>query len=161
MAAVQRYNINHPVVNDSQAVLWKKLEVTCWPTLVILGISYCSHDSKRWILSKKLFLGPDSRALFVIIGEGHGDVLFRYVERCLVFFEKQIQPSQLPLLFNSSVTFQSHLLFPGKVSLIKLPLSEHSLSDLDSDQTYLAISDTGHHRIVITSLQGEIKVVPI
>ena len=38
MAAVQRYGIHHPVVNDSEAVLWKKLEITCWPTLLILGL---------------------------------------------------------------------------------------------------------------------------
>ena len=38
MSAVQRYGISHPVVNDSEAVLWKKLEITCWPTLIILGI---------------------------------------------------------------------------------------------------------------------------
>ena len=105
-----------------------------------------------------IILGPDSRALFVIIGEGHGDVMFHYVERCMNFYKEQIQPSQLPLMLNSSVTFQSHLLFPGKVSIIKLPPCKDSLSDLDPDQTYLAISDTGHHRIVITSLQGEIKV---
>jgi hypothetical protein len=37
MAAIQRYGITHPVVNDSEAVLWKKLEITCWPTLLILG----------------------------------------------------------------------------------------------------------------------------
>lgn len=37
LAAVQRYGINHPVVNDSEAFLWKTLEITCWPTLLILG----------------------------------------------------------------------------------------------------------------------------
>lgn len=40
MAAVHRYDIRHPVVNDSEAVLWKKLEITCWPTLLILGIYF-------------------------------------------------------------------------------------------------------------------------
>lgn len=40
MAAVQRYGIAHPVVNDSEAVLWKTLEITCWPTLLILGMHF-------------------------------------------------------------------------------------------------------------------------
>jgi hypothetical protein len=39
MAAIHRYGITHPVVNDSEAVLWKKLEITCWPTLLILGMN--------------------------------------------------------------------------------------------------------------------------
>lgn len=37
MAAIQRYGIHHPVVNDSEAVLWRQLEITCWPTVLILG----------------------------------------------------------------------------------------------------------------------------
>ena len=37
-AAVQRYEIHHPVVNDNHAVYWNQLGITCWPTLLILGI---------------------------------------------------------------------------------------------------------------------------
>ena len=55
MAAVQRYNINHPVVNDSEAVLWKKLEITCWPTLVILGISCYFYEFMQVTFNEKLF----------------------------------------------------------------------------------------------------------
>ncbi|EPY82175.1 NHL repeat-containing protein 2 [Camelus ferus] len=36
-SAVLRYNITHPVVNDADASLWQELEVSCWPTLIILG----------------------------------------------------------------------------------------------------------------------------
>lgn len=36
-AALKRYNVSHPVVNDSEGVLWKKLGISCWPTLLILG----------------------------------------------------------------------------------------------------------------------------
>lgn len=37
LSAILRYNIHHPVVNDCQAVLWKVLQIACWPTLVIVG----------------------------------------------------------------------------------------------------------------------------
>lgn len=37
LSAVQRYNITHPVVNDSQQSMWIDLKVVCWPTLIILG----------------------------------------------------------------------------------------------------------------------------
>ena len=36
-SAVLRYDIRHPVVNDGEASLWHALEVSCWPTLVLLG----------------------------------------------------------------------------------------------------------------------------
>ncbi|KAK7040808.1 NHL repeat-containing protein 2 [Halocaridina rubra] len=36
-AAIQKYDIHHPVVNDSQAKLWKHLGISCWPTLLILA----------------------------------------------------------------------------------------------------------------------------
>lgn len=140
MAAVQRYGIAHPVVNDSEAVLWKTLEITCWPTLLILG--------------------PDRKPVFVIIGEGHRDVLFRYVDCALTFYKNRIIPRPLPLLPKKSEVFQSQLLFPGKICIIECECVEVPTvsGGPKQDSTYLAIADTGHHRILITSLQGEIKV---
>lgn len=37
LAAVQRYNIHHPVVNDADSTFWEALGIRCWPTLLILG----------------------------------------------------------------------------------------------------------------------------
>lgn len=37
LAAVQRYNIHHPVVNDAESGMWEALGIKCWPTLLILG----------------------------------------------------------------------------------------------------------------------------
>lgn len=39
LAAIQRYNITHPVVNDADGIMWKKLGIPCWPTLLIIGNS--------------------------------------------------------------------------------------------------------------------------
>lgn len=104
---------------------------------------------------KKLFaIGPDAKPLFVIIGEGHRDLLFRYVESSLKFFHDRLLPRPLPLLSNSSKIFRSHLLFPGKVGLI----DSYSAPLLDPSKKYLIVSDTGHHRLVIMDLEGEIKV---
>lgn len=98
--------------------------------------------------------------MFVIIGEGHRDVLFRYVDSALRFYKNRVIPRPLPLSLNKSEVFQSHLLFPGKICVIECEsIEDPSVSGaLKQDTTYLAISDTGHHRILITSLQGEIKV---
>lgn len=96
----------------------------------------------------------------MIIGEGHREVLFHYVESALSFYKNRITPRPLPLLLNSLEVFQSHLLFPGKICMIKSKSIEESVSEHCSkeDSTYMAVSDTGHHRILIISLQGEIKV---
>lgn len=37
LSAVQRYDITHPVVNDSQMSMWEDLQIKCWPTMVVLG----------------------------------------------------------------------------------------------------------------------------
>jgi hypothetical protein len=39
LAAVQRYDITHPVVNDADGTMWQSLGIPCWPTLLILGNS--------------------------------------------------------------------------------------------------------------------------
>lgn len=104
-------------------------------------------------------LGPDAKPLFVIIGEGHRDVLFRYVEKSLQFYKDRILPQPLPLMHNLLDSFQSHLLFPGKLCMIKPgPTAEFSSFDCKANESLLAVSDTGHHRILILSLDGVIKV---
>lgn len=40
LAAVQRYNITHPVVNDSDGTMWQNLGIPCWPTVLIIGNSW-------------------------------------------------------------------------------------------------------------------------
>lgn len=37
MSAIQRYNIKHPVVNDTTMSMWHYLGIVCWPTLIMLG----------------------------------------------------------------------------------------------------------------------------
>ena len=81
------------------------------------------------------------------------------MDRALLHYKNQITPRNLPLLINNSDIVQSHLLFPGKVCLIDCEALKGSSNTADIDENrFLAVSDTGHHRIVIISLQGEIKV---
>ena len=42
--------------------------------------------------------------------------------------------------------------------MVVIPPTEVA-SILEPNQTYLAIADSGHHRIVIINLQGEIQVI--
>jgi len=52
-AALRRYEVTHPVVNDPEGVMWNKLGISCWPTLLILSES------------KTIFLCLGSIKLFV------------------------------------------------------------------------------------------------
>lgn len=98
-SAVLRYDICHPVVNDSEAHLWHELEVSCWPTLVLLG--------------------PRGNLLFSLVGEGHRDKLALFTDVTLRYYR------ELGLLKGHSVKIKllrdslppSALSFPGKVAV--------------------------------------------
>lgn len=120
-----------------------------------------SQNSASFYRFQTFHSGPDTKPLFVIVGEGHREVLFRYVERALLHFTNQITPRCLPLSVNNPDVIQSHLLFPGKVCLIDCEAAKDSSGSPDifcGEHRLLAVSDTGHHRILIVSLEGEVKV---
>nr|XP_003475097.1 NHL repeat-containing protein 2 [Cavia porcellus] len=98
-SAVLRYNITHPVVNDVDASLWQELEVSCWPTLVILG--------------------PRGNMLFSLIGEGHKDKLFLYTSIALKYYKDrgQIRDNKIGIKLYKDSLPPSPLLFPGKISV--------------------------------------------
>jgi len=35
--ALNRYSISHPVLNDSDLEVWNALNISCWPTLVVVN----------------------------------------------------------------------------------------------------------------------------
>lgn len=35
--AIEKYSIQHCVVNDTDGTMWNDLAVCCWPTLVLIG----------------------------------------------------------------------------------------------------------------------------
>ncbi|XP_069835856.1 NHL repeat-containing protein 2 [Dendropsophus ebraccatus] len=124
-SAVLRYNISHPVVNDADATLWQELQVSCWPTLVLLG--------------------PQGNLLFSLVGEGHKENLFLFSSMALKFYKErqEIKEHRIPLRLYKDSLPPSPLLFPGKV-----------VADPSGDT--LVISDTGHHRILVVSKDGQI-----
>ncbi|XP_053778056.1 NHL repeat-containing protein 2 isoform X2 [Desmodus rotundus] len=98
-SAVLRYDITHPVVNDADASLWQELEVSCWPTLVILG--------------------PRGNMLFSLIGEGHKDKLLLYTSIALKYYKDrgQIRDNKIGIKLYKDTLPPSPLLFPGKVTV--------------------------------------------
>ncbi|XP_007665883.1 NHL repeat-containing protein 2 isoform X1 [Ornithorhynchus anatinus] len=98
-SAVLRYNITHPVVNDADASLWQALEVSCWPTLVILG--------------------PRGNMLFSLVGEGHKEKLFLFTSVALKYYKGkgQIKDNKIVIKLYRDFLPPSPLLFPGKVAV--------------------------------------------
>lgn len=98
-SAVLRYNICHPVVNDSEACLWHELEVSCWPTLVLLG--------------------PRGNLLFSLVGEGHRDRLTLFTAAALHYYREQglLKAHEVPLKLLRDSLPPSILSFPGKVAV--------------------------------------------
>ncbi|MFD8499090.1 NHL domain-containing thioredoxin family protein [Amycolatopsis sp. NPDC059657] len=59
-AAVRRYEVHHPVLNDPEMVTWSQYAVKAWPTLVIVD--------------------PEGYVVHVAAGEGHAEALKRVIE---------------------------------------------------------------------------------
>ncbi|XP_006630895.1 NHL repeat-containing protein 2 [Lepisosteus oculatus] len=98
-SAVLRYNITHPVVNDADARLWQELEVSCWPTLVIIG--------------------PRGNLLFSLVGEGHKEKLLLFVQTALKYYndKRELKYNSIGLKLYRDSLPPSILSFPGKVTV--------------------------------------------
>ncbi|XP_018329114.1 NHL repeat-containing protein 2 isoform X2 [Agrilus planipennis] len=129
LAAVQRYNITHPVVNDHQMTMWENCDVHCWPTLLLLG--------------------PNANPLVMLTGEGHKEHLHFYIKNALEYYKDQQKISNhkipLKLACHSLIDINSPLLFPGKIA---------SCINEDVSLEHLAVSDTGNHRILFLKNDG-------
>ncbi|XP_017886352.1 NHL repeat-containing protein 2 isoform X2 [Ceratina calcarata] len=134
LSAVQRYNINHPVVNDATLSTWRNLGISCWPTLVMIG--------------------PSGELLAVFVGEGHRDELILYVDVALRYFKslKKIRDNDIPLQLARHLLpvagNGSDLLFPGKLELFRNEQGER-----------LIVSDTGNNRILVSDTSGNVECV--
>ncbi|XP_063909469.1 NHL repeat-containing protein 2 isoform X2 [Zophobas morio] len=130
LAAVQRYNITHPVVNDFNSQMWKNCEVNCWPTLLILG--------------------PNANPIVMLMGEGHKENLRSYITASLEYYKskKQISDHQIPFksAYHLLPDLKGPLLFPGKIANFVN----------ENHQEILAVSDTGNNRIIILKPDGTI-----
>ncbi|MEH1966494.1 thioredoxin-like domain-containing protein [Nostoc sp.] len=122
--AILRYDIEHPVVVDSNFRIWQEYAVRAWPTLIIID--------------------PEGYVIGQISGEGNRDTLDDLIQKLIqqhqdkgtinfqeisLTLEKQRQPLITPLAF------------PGKV--LATPMG-------------LFIADSGHHRLIMSSFDGEI-----
>lgn len=121
---VIRYDLVHPVVNDTQFTLWRQYGIRAWPTLVIVD--------------------PVGGIVGGVSGEGHYDVLDKYIGDLLNRFAAQIDSTPLPLALEKSKASASLLAAPGKIA---------------ASGNSVAIADSLHHRILLTDAKGKITQI--
>lgn len=95
--AVMRYEIEHPVINDSEMAIWRKFGVNSWPTLVLLDPEgyYCGYVS----------------------GEGNREVLEGVIEKLIAWHRKKKTLDETPVRFDleRDKAQTTPLRFPGKI----------------------------------------------
>lgn len=120
--AIERYDVHHPVLVDSDRTVWDAYAVRAYPTFVLID--------------------PQGYITLTLSGEGHRERLDRAIQTLLGEVNSEsLEPSLSQL---KDFTDPTPLRFPGKV-----------LADEVSDRLFIA--DTGHHRIVIADLQGQVQ----
>lgn len=139
-SAIQRYHIAHPVVNDSSSSLWMALHIKCWPTLIVLG--------------------PRGNPIFILMGEGHGQILDKYIKATLQFYREtdSLATHSIALNRNESQLLKAAILkFPGKIACKQLcRLRDNSDAAASPDSELYVVSDSGNNRILIFQSNGQI-----
>jgi DNA-binding beta-propeller fold protein YncE len=123
--AILRYEITHPVVNDSKMAIWNSYGVRSWPTLVLID--------------------PEGNYLGYTNGEGNYDLIDKALTKLIPEARKKKTLNEKPIKFELARSHEkgdSPLFFPGKV-----------LADAAGNRLFIA--DSTHHRIVITDLAGK------
>ncbi|QDT48790.1 Thiol-disulfide oxidoreductase YkuV [Symmachiella dynata] len=124
--AIMRYEIEHPVINDSDMTLWRKFFTRSWPTIGII-------DPEGY------FVGNNS-------GEFQHQTIDKHViQPLLAYHRKKGTLDETPIDFQleRESAQPTPLRYPGKL-----------LADEAADRLY--ISDSNNNRIVITTLDGKL-----
>ena len=120
---VQRYGVEHPVVNDSDFLIWRTYGVQAWPTLVLidpLGKVVGGHAGEG--------IYPIFQPILEVMVEEYG---------AAGLLDDTPNEKFAPEIIESAPT---PLSYPGKV-----------LAAPDIDQLF--ISDTAHHRLIVSRME--------
>ena len=95
--AIVRYEISHPVINDSDMTVWRKFNVQSWPTLVLID--------------------PEGYYCGSISGEGNREGLDAVIEKVVAYHKHKKTLDETPVRFDleREKAKPTPLKFPGKV----------------------------------------------
>lgn len=118
-AAVERYDVKHPVINDEKMELWNAVGVSSWPTLALLG--------------------PKGNLLAVWSGERQEQDIDMVIAAALEYHSDSIDHRPLPPAPKRSSSLRrpsdSPLRYPGKIAF-------------SEDGKTIFVADSGNNRIV-------------
>lgn len=123
LSAVLRYDIEHPVVNDCDALLWQQLEISCWPTFLLVG--------------------PKGQYIYAMVGEGHRDKLEEFVGIAVEHYKAkdEVKDADIPLSLEKHKKQGSPLSFPGKLCLTEG--GDLVVSDTGNNRVLVLQAETG------------------
>ena len=95
--AILRYEIEHPVINDANMIVWRKFGVRAWPSLVLVD--------------------PEGQYCGYVSGEGNRELLDTVVEKLIAYHKAKGTLDETPVKFDleRSKAAATPLRFPGKV----------------------------------------------
>jgi thiol-disulfide isomerase/thioredoxin len=127
--AILRYRIEHPVVNDSDMVVWTMYGVHAWPTVVLID--------------------PNGKVVGAMSGEGIYEPFDRAIQELIAKHDPrgEIDRTPLQLKLEREKTPRGILEFPGKV-----------LADERSGQLFIADSGN-NRIVVVSLKDGTLKEV--
>lgn len=120
--AIDRYEIKHPVVHDTDFSIWKSYTIRAWPTLV--------------------FIDPEGYILGQISGEPNPDTMLEIFDKLIEdmnkkeIFHGSAESLQLPPLQPEKSTLR----FPGKISY-SIENKEFAIADSNHNQIVTADRD--------------------
>lgn len=123
--AMQRYELNHPVVNDAERKIWTAYNVQSWPTIALID--------------------PEGTVVYGWRSEHIYRDAVTVIDKLIRTHKANGTLNDKPIHFTkekAELASKSPLYFPGKV-----------LADAAGKRLFIA--DSTHHRIVITNLEGK------
>jgi len=110
--AILRYEIEHPVINDANMTVWRKFQVSSWPTLALID--------------------PEGRYVGQQPGEGNRELFDKVIGMLVEYHKKKGTLDTSPVRFDleSNRLKSSPLKFPGKV-----------LADVPGDRLFISDSN--------------------
>ena len=118
-AAIERYDIAHPVINDPELITWQAYTARAWPTLVVVD--------------------PEGYVVAHLTGEGHVSGLYSLVEQLIEEHDAKgtLHRGEGPYVAPEPVARD-----------LKFPAKAIALGTRGTRNGSFLVADTGHHRLV-------------
>lgn len=135
-AAIERHDINHPVLNDPNMATWSSYNVRAWPTLVLVD--------------------PNGKIISTYSGEGHSHAIEALLSELVPRYEATGDLRRGSGFFVAPARAETMLRQPGKIQIIPDRLQKYfNGADL------LVSNSGGHNLVAINSLNPDVALAKI